>query len=557
MALVVSGATGTFLGSAVASSSFQGDAVQDTAALTALLPEQRFDKQERYVEDDKEEYFFDLQSPAGSSPPDILVPDDSPAAGRWLKHKPSGGVPASHAASHSDGGSDEVTVENLATSEPSTTKSLMSDGAGGLVFGAPAPGAHASTHEADTGSDALSTAAAGAVAIGDAAAVGTAETLSRSDHQHSLAAPAAPADVTKATAATGSAVEPARADHKHDVSTAAPSDIGTANAEGAATSLARSDHVHDHGTQTDGTLHADVIAAGADGFMTGTDKTKLDGVATGADVTGSNAPQAHGASHVSGGGDALLSTDLLEAIVKRLQTSTGPTTLLLGAIADGEFLKRSGTDIVGDTPRKILIVSGSQDVTVASGDLDVNITGFTGIKRVRRAWFWITENSQPTVGVNTQQPVKLSFFAKDTFVHFIDNADPSTNGQVVELAEFFFVVQDVKVGINNGVSSLDIDDTDLYSAGLLIRLVKLTGPTHEFQRIASVTDADTLAIEDTIQTAGTPAFAVNDDVALVLEVGSFEYEDQDGTGEIHMRISPGDTGGNNIRLHWHIEFEDE
>ena len=48
-----------------------------------------------------------------------------------------------------------------------------------------------------------------------------------------------------------------------------------------------------------GAVHADVIAAGEDGFMTGTDKTKLDGIATGADVTGSNPPQAHTHTHAS------------------------------------------------------------------------------------------------------------------------------------------------------------------------------------------------------------------------------------------------------------------
>lgn len=55
----------------------------------------------------------------------------------------------------------------------------------------------------------------------------------------------------------------------------------------------------------------------------------------------------HRGDHVSGGVDAFLSTDLLEAIVKRLQTTTGPTTLTVGAIADGQFLQRSGSSIVG------------------------------------------------------------------------------------------------------------------------------------------------------------------------------------------------------------------
>lgn len=122
----------------------------------------------------------------------------------------------------------------------------------------------------------ISTAAAGAIQVGDSAAEGSATSLARSDHAHSLAAPAAPEDVTKAAAAAGSSSDVARADHKHDVSTAVPSSVGSANAEGSATSLARSDHVHAHGDQAGGSLHADVIAGGADGFMTGTDKTKLD-----------------------------------------------------------------------------------------------------------------------------------------------------------------------------------------------------------------------------------------------------------------------------------------
>lgn len=96
---------------------------------------------------------------------------------------------------------------------------------------------------------------------------------------------AVPVNVTKATAAVGTSTSWARSDHKHDVTTAAVGTVGTANAEGTATSLARSDHTHDHGTQTVGTMHAVVISGGANGFMSGTDKSKLDGVASGATNT--------------------------------------------------------------------------------------------------------------------------------------------------------------------------------------------------------------------------------------------------------------------------------
>jgi hypothetical protein len=66
-----------------------------------------------------------------------------------------------------------------------------------------------------------------------------------------------------------------------------------------------------------------IIGTGADEAVAGNDSR----------LTDTRDPNDHAANHVSGGGDAFLSTDLLEAIVKRLQTSTGPTTLTLGAIA--------------------------------------------------------------------------------------------------------------------------------------------------------------------------------------------------------------------------------
>jgi len=57
---------------------------------------------------------------------------------------------------------------------------------------------------------------------------------------------------------------------------------------------------------------------------------------------------AHRGRHISGGADAFLTTDLIEAVVRRIRESGGPTDLLVGAIADGAGLKRSGSTIVGD-----------------------------------------------------------------------------------------------------------------------------------------------------------------------------------------------------------------
>ena len=66
-------------------------------------------------------------------------------------------------------------------------------------------------------------------------------------------------------------------------------------------------------------------------------------------LTDARTPTAHKDTHKSGGSDAFGSTDVLEAVSKRLQESGTPTILTMGAVTDGQYLKRSGTSIVGDS----------------------------------------------------------------------------------------------------------------------------------------------------------------------------------------------------------------
>lgn len=63
------------------------------------------------------------------------------------------------------------------------------------------------------------------------------------------------------------------------------------------------DHADSH--KGGGSDEIDAATTGVNGLMSSTDKTKLDGVAAGADVTGSNAPQAHATTHIGGGADAI------------------------------------------------------------------------------------------------------------------------------------------------------------------------------------------------------------------------------------------------------------
>jgi len=76
--------------------------------------------------------------------------------------------------------------------------------------------------------------------------------------------------------------------HQHGIGVGAPSSVGTSNQTGTASTVSASDHVHDHGAQIEPTHHA--VATGANnGFMSATDKTKLDllAAASASDAAGS------------------------------------------------------------------------------------------------------------------------------------------------------------------------------------------------------------------------------------------------------------------------------
>lgn len=87
-----------------------------------------------------------------------------------------------------------------------------------------------------------------------------------------------------------------------------------------------------------------VVAHASSHEDTGSDEINVAGLS--GELADPQPPKDHKDEHKSGGGDAFTSTDLLEAVVKRIQTTTGPTNLAVGAIADGEYLKRSGGSIV-------------------------------------------------------------------------------------------------------------------------------------------------------------------------------------------------------------------
>jgi hypothetical protein len=120
-------------------------------------------------------------------------------------------------------------------------------------------------------------------------AEGSATSFARADHIHNIPTAVAVTLLPDIGNQQGTSSSFAKADHIHDVPCAVPVNIGVANSEGTANSFARSDHVHNHGQQTQDNLHA-LVTRTTHGFLSATDKIKIDQLATGV-IQGSNSTE--------------------------------------------------------------------------------------------------------------------------------------------------------------------------------------------------------------------------------------------------------------------------
>lgn len=140
-----------------------------------------------------------------------------------------------------------------------------------------------------------------------------------------------------ATANSPDATLLARANHTGTQAAGTITGLATVATSGSASDLgsgtlpaARFDDTA-HGARVGGTTHAAVVAAGASGFMTGADKAKLDGVATGATANATDAALRDRATHTGAQATSTI-TGLDTALADRVK---GTVRLTVGTSAPG------------------------------------------------------------------------------------------------------------------------------------------------------------------------------------------------------------------------------
>tara|TARA_Y100000034_G_scaffold25708_3_gene30540 strand:+ start:4805 stop:7207 length:2403 start_codon:yes stop_codon:yes gene_type:complete len=156
------------------------------------------------------------------------------------------------------------------------------------------------------------------------------------------------------------------------------SENGTENAA----TMDPTDHAGNHVTGGGDTI-ADAIAAGNSGLMSGAMLTKLNGIATGADVTGSNAPQAHATSHTDGSDDIQSATSGQKGVATAAQITkldgiaTGADVTGSNAPQSHGNASHSSTFLDASTALSLdeLITLGSSSATIDFTSKDINSDG--------------------------------------------------------------------------------------------------------------------------------------------------------------------------------------
>jgi hypothetical protein len=369
---------------------FYGAPVQDLPALRAVGPAARFDKQMRLVEDKNAVYRFNTAGLGSDDNDTIIVPNDiiPPAPGRWFK------------------------IVGVGISNHELLSGLLGGAAGdhyhitgvqhtGLVTNVSADGLHLHTPSvigADTPAD-RDAAIASHSALPDIHHSRLHALSSAEDHsgtitstQHgSLPGGSLHAVATPISNGFMSFTDKSKLDGLvySDVN---PNDVGTPS-PGISTNISRSDHVHGHGNLAGGSFHALAVAGVSHGFLSASDKSKLDALIysnTNPNYLGTPSPgtstDISRADHIHGHGDLSADTSTFHC----------PTSVGLGNVTNNAQLKRSADDWGGFSDKappsngdRILI----EDSSASWVKKKITIENLPFLKRTSNDWNGYSEKT--------------------------------------------------------------------------------------------------------------------------------------------------------------------
>jgi hypothetical protein len=179
-------------------------------------------------------------------------------------------------------------------------------------------------------------------------------------------------------------------------SAATPAAVGTA-AAGTSGRPSNDDHIHAHGNQLGGTLHDDVVAGGADGFMTGTQATTLIRVndhTMAVKLAGLNCmvDENEVSAQLTGDvGKKFSPTHIVVTVATVTGTPATPANINVGTAADGaQILSNSaltGLILVGDT-RMIPLSAGTFNLA-GNATLYANVESAEATATVMTVDVWV------------------------------------------------------------------------------------------------------------------------------------------------------------------------